>query len=99
MPLLHHDGRPNRLGRVLASLALLGCVAALTALGLCAGFANASAFGRVTKHHPRLTIRHRAIAPIGALAPGDRAQRVVELRYRGKGRFTAVWIRPRIVRS
>jgi hypothetical protein len=99
MPLLDHDGRPNRLGRVLASLALLGCVAALTALGLCAGFASASPFGRVAKHHPRLTIRHRAIAPIGALAPGDRAQRMVELRYRGTGRFTAVWIRPKIVRS
>ena len=99
MPLLDHDGRPNRLGRVLASLALLGSVTALTALALCAGFASASPFGRVAKHHPRLTIRHRAIAPVGALAPGDRAQRIVELRYRGKGRFTAVWVRPKIVRS
>jgi hypothetical protein len=58
----------------------------VTALALCAGFASASP----TANHPKLSVTPRALARVGALAPGDRAERTLELRYRGTGRFTAV---------
>ncbi|HEX3266480.1 MAG TPA: hypothetical protein VHQ98_00695 [Gaiellaceae bacterium] len=72
-------------------------MAALTALGLCAGFANASLPGRVTArgHRPKLSVTPRALAHVGALAPGDRAERTLELRYRGAGRFAAVVLQMR----
>jgi hypothetical protein len=94
VPLLGHSGRRGRPGQLLASTALLVGAAGLTALGLCAGFANASP-PAAGGHHPRLSVTPRALARVGALAPGDQAERTLELRYRGTGRFTAVMLRMR----
>ena len=67
-------------------------VVAASALCVCAALASARPL--VTKgHHPRLVIGHRALAPVIKLAPGDSAQRTLELRYRGRGRFAAVVLR------
>jgi hypothetical protein len=67
-------------------------VVAASALCVCAALASVGPLA--TKgHHPRLTIAHRALAPVKALAPGDRAQRKVDLRYRGNGGFAAVVLR------
>ena len=93
MPLLGHSGRHGRPGRVLASVATVVTAAAVTALGLCAGFANASPLGRVSSHRQKLSVTPRGLGSVGALAPGDRAERTLELRYRG--RFAAVVLRLR----
>ena len=62
-------------------------VAAASALCVCAALASPL----VTRSkHPRLTIIHRALAPVTRLAPGDSAQRRLDLRYRGRGRFGRV---------
>ena len=67
-------------------------VTAASALCVCAALASASPL--VAKRtHPRLTIVHRALAPVSRLAPGDSAQRTLELRYRGRGRFGRVVLR------
>jgi hypothetical protein len=67
-------------------------VVAASALCVCAALASARPL--VAKgHHPRLAIVHRALAPVTRLAPGDSAQRTLELRYRGSGRFAAVVLR------
>ena len=65
----------------------------MTALGLCAGFASASPLGKVSSHRPRLSVGPRALARVEGLAPGDRAERTLELRYRA--RFAAVVLRTR----
>jgi len=75
---------------------LLSAVVVVTASALCVCAALASAGPLVTKSkHPRLAIVHRALAPVERLAPGDRAQRTLELRYRGRGRFGRVVLRVR----
>jgi hypothetical protein len=71
---------------------LLSAVVVVTASALCVCAALASPLVAKSKH-PRLTIVHRALAPVARLAPGDSAQRTVELRYRGRGRFGAVVLR------
>ena len=77
------------LRRLLASALV---VAAASALCVCAALASARPL--VTKgHHPRLAIVHRALAPVIKLAPGDSAQRTLELRYRGRGGFATVALR------
>jgi hypothetical protein len=77
------------LRRLLASALV---VAAASALCVCAALASVGPLA-TQRHHPRLTIPHRTLAPVKALAPGDRAQRKVDLRYRGNGRFAAVVLR------
>jgi hypothetical protein len=77
------------LRRLLASAAVVGTASALC---FCAALASAGPLGK-TGLHPRLTVTHRALARVAALAPGDRAQRTIELRYRGSGRFSAVYLR------
>jgi hypothetical protein len=77
------------LRRLLASALV---VVAASTLCVCAALAGARPL--VTRgHHPRLAIVHRALAPVSRLAPGDSVQRVLELRYRGSGRFGAVVLR------
>ena len=71
---------------------LLSALVVVTASALCVCAALASPLVARGKH-PRLTIVHRALAPVARLAPGDSAQRPVELRYRGRGRFGAVVLR------
>jgi spore coat-associated protein N len=93
VPLLGHSGRQGRPGRVLASGVLLAAAVAVTALGLFAGFASASPLGRVSAHRPKLTVKPHALARVGGLAPGDRAERTLELRYRG--RFAAIVLKTR----
>jgi hypothetical protein len=44
---------------------------------------------------PRLAISPRRLAAARNIAPGDRIQRLVELRVRGRGRFAAVYFRVR----
>ena len=77
------------LRRLLASALV---VAAASALCVCAALASAGPLAAKSRH-PRLAIAHRALAPVKALAPGDRAQRKLDLRYRGSGRFAAVVLR------
>ena len=71
---------------------LLSAVVVVTASALCVCAALASPLVAKSKH-PRLMIVHRALAPVSRLAPGDSAQRTVELRYRGRGRFGTVVLR------
>jgi hypothetical protein len=69
-------------------------VVAASALCVCAALASARPL--VAKgHRPRLGIVHRALAPVTNLAPGDSAQRTLELRYRGRGGFGVVVLRVR----
>lgn len=71
---------------------LLSAVVVVTASALCVCAALASPL--VAKsNHPRLTIVQRALVPVERLAPGDSAQRTLELRYRGRGRFGRVVLR------
>jgi hypothetical protein len=53
------------------------------------------------RHHAlRLVAKPGRIAPARLLAPGDRVQRLVELRARGRrGRFATVYLRVRVRRS
>ena len=77
------------LRRILASALV---VVAASALRVCAALASAQPL--VTKrHHARLAIVHRTLAPVTKLAPGDSAERTLELRYRGRGRFASVVLR------
>lgn len=77
------------LRRLLASALV---VAAASALCVCAALASVGPLATKGRH-PRLAIAHRALAPVKTLAPGDHAQRKVDLRYRGSGRFAAVVLR------
>lgn len=67
-------------------------VVAASALCVCAALASARPLV-ANGHHPRLVIGHRALAPVIKLAPGDSAERTLELRYRGRGRFGTVVLR------
>ena len=91
MPILGQNGRQGRPGRVVASIGLLAAAGALIALGLCAGFASASPLGRVSHGAHRLSVGPHALAAVDALAPGDRAERTLELGYRG--RFARIVLR------
>jgi hypothetical protein len=86
MRLLDHSGRRSPSG------ALMLGAAGMAALGLFAAFANASPLGHISsgKRRPKLSLTPRHVARIAALAPGDHAERTVELRYRGRGRFAVV---------
>jgi hypothetical protein len=84
MPMLGQNGRQGRPGRVVASIAVLAAAGALVALGLCAGFASASPLGRVSGGAHRLSVSPHVLTTASALAPGDRAERTLELRYRGR---------------
>ncbi len=77
------------LRRLLASALV---VAAASALCVCAALASAGPLA-AKGLHPRLSIAHRALSPVKALAPGDRAQRKLDLHYRGSGRFGVVVLR------
>lgn len=67
-------------------------VVAASALCVCAALASARPLV-AKRDHPRLAIVHPTLAPVTKLAPGDSAQRTLELRYRGSGRFGAVVLR------
>jgi hypothetical protein len=77
------------LRRLLASALV---VAAASALCVCAALASAGPLAAKSRH-PTLSIAHRALPPVKALAPGDRAQRKLDLHYRGSGRFAVVVLR------
>jgi hypothetical protein len=74
---------------------------ALSAAVLAIGTAAAPGAARPARGHGplRLAAKPARIAPAVLLAPGDRVQRLVELRARGRGRFAAVYLRVRIRRS
>ena len=84
MPTLGQNGRQGRPGRVVASIVVMAAAGALIALALCAGFASASPLGHVSRNAHRLTVGPHTLAAVGPLAPGDRAERTLELRYRGR---------------
>ncbi|MDX6506693.1 MAG: spore coat-associated protein [Gaiellaceae bacterium] len=92
MRLLDHSGRRISSTRLHASGGLVLSAALLAALGLFATFADASSLGHIStsKKRPRLSVAPHRVARVAALAPGDRAERTVELRYRGRGRFARV---------
>jgi spore coat-associated protein N len=69
-------------------------VVAASALCVCAALASARPLV-AQRYHPRLAIVHRALPPVTRLAPGDRAQRTVDLRYVGKGQLSLVVLRVR----
>jgi hypothetical protein len=70
---------------------------ALSAATLAIGTAAATATARpASGHHSlRLVAKPGRIAPARLLAPGDRVERLVELRARGRGRFAAVYFTAR----
>jgi hypothetical protein len=71
---------------------------ALSAAMLAIGTAAATA-RPVSGHSLRLVAKPARIAPARLLAPGDRVERLVELRARGRGRFAAVYFAARARRS
>jgi hypothetical protein len=83
--------------RVLSVVPPLALSAATLAIGTAAATATArTAFGH---HSLRLVAKPGRIAPARLLAPGDRVERLVELRARGRGRFAAVYFAARGRRS
>ncbi len=54
---------------------------------------------RVRTGRPLLVALPQRLADVRDLAPGDRIERLVELRVRGKGRFAAVYLRTRVRRQ
>jgi len=84
----------RRLASVVPPLALS---AATLALGTAAAPGKAPS---VSGHRAlRLVAKPGGIAPALLLAPGDRVQRLVELRARGRGHFAAVYLSVRIRRT
>jgi len=78
-----------RLRRVLSVAPTLAVSAAMFAIGTAAATATA---GPASGHHSlRLVAKPGRIAAARLLAPGDRVERLVELRARGRGRFSAVY--------
>jgi hypothetical protein len=73
---------------------------ALSAATLALGTAAAPGKAPSTSGHRalRLVATPGRIAPALRLAPGDRVQRLVELRARGRGRFAAVYLLVRVRR-
>jgi len=83
--------------RVLSLVPPLALSAATLAIGTAAATATA---GPASGHHSlRLVAKPGRIAPARLLAPGDRVERLVELRARGRGRFAAVYFAARARRS
>jgi len=66
-------------------------VSTASALCVCAALASAGPLGKA--RHPRLAIAHRSIGRVAGLAAGDSAQRLLDLRYRGSGRLSTVYVR------
>jgi hypothetical protein len=85
------------LRRVLSVVPPLALSAATLAIGTAAATATA---GPASGHHSlRLVAKPGRIAAARLLAPGDRVERLVELRARGRGRFAAVYFVARARRS
>ena len=85
------------LRRVLSVVPPLALSAATLAIGTSAATATARPASR--HHSLRLVAKPRRIAPARLLAPGDRVERLVELRARGRGRFAAVYFAARARRN
>jgi hypothetical protein len=79
-----------RFRRVLSVVPPLALSAATLAIGTAAASAH---------HSLRLVAKPGRIAPARLLAPGDRVERLIELRARGRGRFAAVYFAARARRS
>ncbi len=77
------------LRRVLSVVPALALSAATLAIGTAA--ATATSRPAPGHHSLRLVAKPGRIAPARLLAPGDRVERLVELRARGRGRFAAVY--------
>ena len=82
-----------RLRRVLSVVPPLALSAATLAIGTAA--ATATARSASAHHTLRLVAKPGRIAPAHLLAPGDRLERLVELRVRGRGRFAEVYFAAR----
>jgi hypothetical protein len=76
----------NRLGRFGSGAAAAAVAAGLLALGTAAAPA-----GRVTSGRPRLVATPSTLVAATRIAPGDRVERLVELRVRGRGRVGRVY--------
>src|SRR5262245_17414840 len=85
------------LRRVLPVVPTLALAAAMFAIGTAA--ATATLRPAPDHHSLRLVAKPGRIAAARLLAPGDRVERLVELRARGRGRFAAVYFVTRARRS
>ena len=77
--------------RIRSAAAATTVAGTLLALGTAA--APAENARRPRSHRPRLVATPTKLAPALQIAPGDRIERLVELRVRGRGRFRAVYFR------
>lgn len=75
--------------------AAIPLVVAAVVLALGAASAPGKGGHSVRPSRPRLVLRPSRLRAAEGLAPGDRIERLVELRRRGRGRFTAVYFRVR----
>jgi spore coat-associated protein N len=71
------------------------CVISVLVLVLGASASQAHLARRAHVQRPRLVAEPSRLAAARDLAPGDRVERLVELRIRGTGRFAAVYLRVR----
>lgn len=78
------------LPRLLSAVPPLAVSAAVLAIGTAAAPTKDGSAPR--RGSPRLVARPARIAPVRLLASGDRIQRLIELRKRGRGRFAAVYL-------
>jgi hypothetical protein len=76
-------------GRFLKSAVVVGTAASFAVLGAAADLADASR-GRVQATGPQLLIAGRNVQRARAVAPGDRIQRTLVLRVRGRGELRVV---------
>jgi hypothetical protein len=84
-------------GRVLKSAIVVSTAASFAVVGTSVDLAGASG-GRVRSKPPKLQLARRIIQRAGGLAPGDRIERTIVLRLRGRADLEAVALRVRAKR-
>jgi hypothetical protein len=82
--------------RLRPAAAPLAIAAAVLALGTAAAPAGSL---RTVRPAPKLVVTPARLAPAQAIAPGDRVERLVELRRRGRGRLAAAFFHARARKS
>src|SRR2546428_3966235 len=76
-------------GKLLKSIAVVGTAASFAVLGASAGLADANR-GPVRGNGPKLLLAGRKVLRARAVAPGDRIERTIVLRVRGRGELRVV---------
>jgi spore coat-associated protein N len=85
-------------GKLLKSAVVVGTAASFAVLGAAADLADASR-GRVQAKGPQLLIAGRNVQRARAVAPGDRIERTIVLRVRGRGELRLVALAVRAKRA